>query len=84
MNFKTRQMRYMSALFFCLMAFMNSANAQYNNLWIPDTLSGTTFNLAIKDTFKQIVSTGNQTITGGINGNFWDQLCFSINGKRFT
>lgn len=76
MNFKTRQMRYMSALFFCLMAFMNSANAQYNNLWIPDTLSGTTFNLAIKDTFKQIVSTGNQTITGGINGNFWGPTLF--------
>ena len=45
--------------------------AQYNDLWIPDTLSGTTFNLTIKDTLKQIVSSGNQTITGGINGNFW-------------
>jgi blue copper oxidase len=44
--------------------------AQYNPLWIPDTLSGTTFNLTIRDTFTQIL-TGNQTITGGINGSFW-------------
>ena len=43
---------------------------QYNNLWIPDTLSGTEFNLTIKDTFSQI-KPGNQTITGGINAKFW-------------
>jgi bilirubin oxidase len=48
-----------------------SSKAQYNNLWIPDTISGTQFNLTIRDTFAQIVSTGNQTITGGINGKFW-------------
>ncbi len=46
------------------------AQAQYNPLVIPDTLSGTTFNLALRDTFKQFLP-GNQTITGGINGNFW-------------
>lgn len=45
--------------------------AQYNKLWIPDTLSGTHFNLTIKDTFAQIRATGNQTITGGINGKIW-------------
>ncbi len=45
--------------------------AQYNTLKIPDTLSGTTFNLTIKDTFAQL-KTGNQTITGAINNNnFW-------------
>ena len=33
--------------------------SQYNNLWIPDTLSGTQFNLTIKDTFAQLVSKGN-------------------------
>lgn len=44
--------------------------AQYNNLVIPDTLSGTNFNLAIKDTFKQIIP-GNQTITEAINGNWF-------------
>jgi len=43
----------------------------YNSLWIPDTLVGPTFNLNIKDTFNQIINTGNQTITGGINGKFW-------------
>jgi len=53
-----------------LFAFQYS-NAQYNQLWIPDTLSGTNFNLSIKDTFAQICNTGNQTITGGINGKFW-------------
>jgi hypothetical protein len=48
-----------------------NAQAQYNNMWIPDTLSGTTFNMNIKDTLKQIVSKGQQTITGGINGNLY-------------
>jgi bilirubin oxidase len=48
----------------------NAAVAQYNALTIPDTLSGTTFNLALRDTFKQFLP-GNQTITGGINGDFW-------------
>ena len=45
--------------------------AQYQQLRIPDTLSGTQFNLVLKDTFKQLKS-GNQTITGGINNHdFW-------------
>lgn len=56
-------------------------NAQtYNNLWIPDTLSGTEFNLTIKDTLKQI-RTGNQTITGGINGDFWGPTLFINKGE---
>lgn len=49
---------------------VTNLKAQYNPLWIPDTLAGTTFNLTIRDTFTQIL-TGNQTITGGINGSFW-------------
>lgn len=49
-------------------------------MFIPDTLSGTTFNLAIKDTFAQIVNTGNQTITGGINGKFWGPTLFMNKG----
>lgn len=49
----------------------NAIAQSYNTLWIPDTLTGTNFNLTIKDTFAQIVNTGNQTITGGINGKFW-------------
>ncbi len=45
--------------------------AAYNDLSIPDTLSGRTFNLVIRDTFAQYRS-GNQTITGGVNGmTFW-------------
>ena len=56
-----------------------SASAQYNTLIIPDTISGTTFNLNIKDTFKQFLP-GNQTITGGINGNFWGPTLFFNQG----
>lgn len=52
----------------------------YNTLWIPDTLSGTNFNLTIKDTFAQIVNSGNQTITGGINGKFWGPTLFLNKG----
>jgi bilirubin oxidase len=54
--------------------------AQFNTMWLPDTLSGTNFNLAIKDTFAQIVNNGNQTITGGINGKFWGPTLFINKG----
>jgi blue copper oxidase len=60
--------RLFTALFLCLC--INSSYAQYNPLIIPDTISGTTFNLNVRDTFKQFLP-GNQTVTGGINGNFW-------------
>lgn len=53
-----------------LLLFSLNVKAQYNSLRIPDTLSGTNFNLAIRDTFKQIIP-GNQTITEAINGNWW-------------
>ena len=59
-----------------------SAHAQYNNMWIPDTLSGTNFNLTIKDTFAQIVNKGQQTITGGINGKFWGPTLFVKKGDE--
>ncbi len=58
----------LAGLAFCALSF--SATAQYNTLWIPDTISGPTFNLSMKDTFVQFF-TGNQTITAGINGAFW-------------
>ena len=59
-----------------------TSNAQsYNPLWIPDTLSGTTFNLTIRDTFAQLVR-GNQTITGGINGKFWGPTLFFNKGDE--
>ncbi len=51
------------------------SKAQYNTLRIPDTLSGTTFNLAMKDTFAQLVP-GQQTVTAGINANFWGPTLF--------
>lgn len=64
----------------CLcIAFQTSLEAQFNKLHIPDTLSGTTFNLTIRDTFKQL-RTGNQTITGGINGDFWGPTIFINKG----
>lgn len=70
-------------LFFSILLILLSrgqSKAQYNTLWIPDTLSGTNFNLNIKDTFAQIVSKGNQTITGGINGKFWGPTLFIKKG----
>ena len=60
-----RQYSYLVLL--VVLVSTQQSKAQYNTMWIPDTLSGTTFNLDIKDTFSQIVNTGNQTITGGIN-----------------
>ena len=60
----------------------SSLTAQYNTLWIPDTLSGQTFDLSIKDTFAQIVNKGNQTITGGINGKFWGPTLFINHGDE--
>ena len=57
----------------------NSLYAQYNTLWIPDTLSGTTFNLALKDTFAQL-RPGNQTITAGVNNKFWGPTLFFNRG----
>jgi blue copper oxidase len=59
--------------FLLLLAFIGlcaASHAQYNTLWIPETLSGTEFNLALRDTFAQL-RPGNQTITGGINGSIW-------------
>jgi len=64
---------------FALCAFVIVRAQSYNQLWIPDTLSGTVFNLTAKDTFKQIVS-GNQTITGGFNSNFWGPTLFVNKG----
>ena len=59
------------AILLILLLSSNKSFSQYNTLWIPDTLTGPTFNLNIKDTFAQILPSGNQTITGGINGKFW-------------
>jgi len=61
--------------------FISAASAQYTALHIPDTLSGTTFNLTIKDSFTQL-RPGNQTITGGINGNIWGPTLFINKGDE--
>ncbi|HYG51487.1 MAG TPA: multicopper oxidase domain-containing protein [Flavobacteriales bacterium] len=51
----------------------------YNNLWIPDTLSGNNFNLTLKDTFAQLIP-GNQTVTSAINGAIWGPTLFFNKG----
>jgi len=63
----------MKKIFILLMIpvfFSLQAGAQFNDLWIPDTLAGPNFNLNIKDTLTQI-KPGQQTITAGINNKFW-------------
>jgi bilirubin oxidase len=59
-----------TTLLILLAAICSLSQAQYQNLWIPDTLSGTTFNLTAKDTFKQMLS-GQQTVTAAYNGDWW-------------
>jgi len=83
----SRQREYMKFKFpfgsvataFLLFVAAVPANAQYNTLKIPDTLSGKTFNLKLIDTFTQL-KTGNQTITSGINSNFWGPTLFVNKG----
>lgn len=53
--------------------------AQYNRLWIPDTLSGRQFTLKMKDTLAQILP-GQQTLTEGINGKVWGPTMFFNKG----
>lgn len=58
----------------------NKVKAQYNDLKVPATITGTDFNLVLKDTFIQF-KTGNQTITGGINdNNFWGPTLIMTKG----
>lgn len=55
-------------------------NAQYNNMTMPEALYGTTFNLNIHESTKQLV-TGNPTITGSINNEtFWGPTLFINKG----
>src|ERR1700729_3046864 len=64
-------MKNSTALIASIFLFISTLSAQsYNPLWIPDTLSGTTFNLNIIDSFAQL-RPGNQTITSGVNEKFW-------------
>ena len=62
------------------MAFTGVSAQTYNNLWIPDTLSGTTFNLKLKDSSVQYLS-GKATATSGINKDaFWGPTLFINKG----
>lgn len=63
-------MKKVFILLMILVFFSFQAGAQFNDLWIPDTLAGPNFNLNIKDTLAQI-KPGQQTITAGINSKFW-------------
>ena len=55
--------------------------AQYNTMSMPQALYGTTFNLNIHESTKQLV-TGNQTITGSINNEtFWGPTLFINKGN---
>ena len=55
-------------------------NAQYSNMTMPEALYGTTLNLNIHESTKQLV-TGNQTITGSINNEtFWGPTLFINKG----
>jgi bilirubin oxidase len=68
-------------LFLIISVYLSSnlSSQTYNNLWIPDTLSGVNFSLTIKDTIKQL-RPGNQTITGSVNNNFWGPTLFFNKG----
>jgi bilirubin oxidase len=76
-------MQYPQSRFITLLAlvlFSAAAFAQtYNTLRIPDTLSGTHFNLVMKDTFTQL-KPGNQTVTAGINASIWGPTLFVNTG----
>jgi blue copper oxidase len=77
MHFKLKH--GLSALVFLAFSVNVTYAQYYHTLRIPDTLSGTHFNLTIRDTFSQLTP-GNQTITGGINGDFWGPTLFFNQG----
>lgn len=69
-----------SLLSLVLVSFVS--NAQYNTMAMPEALYGTTFNLNIHESVKQL-TTGNQTITGAINNeNFWGPTLFINKGDE--
>ena len=67
-------------LFTLLLLISNGIQAQYNTMPMPEALYGTTFNLNIHESTKQLVA-GNQTITGAINNEtFWGPTLFINKG----
>jgi blue copper oxidase len=56
----------------------------YNTLWIPEAISGTTFNLSLKASSKSFF-TGTSTPTVGYNGhNFWGPTLIWNKGDKVT
>ncbi len=67
-------------LFSLILLISSGIHAQYNTMPMPEALYGTTFNLNIHESTKQLV-TGNQTITGAINNEtFWGPTLFINKG----
>ncbi|MEO0039009.1 MAG: hypothetical protein RIQ59_2220 [Bacteroidota bacterium] len=67
-------------LFSILLLISNGIQAQYNSMPMPEALYGTTFDLNIHESTKQLV-TGNQTITGAINNEtIWGPTLFINKG----
>jgi blue copper oxidase len=63
-----------------IIMFSKNIQAQYNDMSMPQALYGTTFDLNVHESTKQLV-TGNQTITGAINNeNFWGPTLFINKG----
>ena len=70
---------------FILMILLSSftfLHAQYNTMSMPEALYGTTFNLNIHESTKQL-KTGNLTVTGAINNEtFWGPTLFVNKGDE--
>lgn len=73
-------MKKIFSILFIAFAFSTQAQT-YNQIWIPDTLSGSTFNLTAQDSMKQIIPGGGTTITAGYNGNWWGPTMIWYKGQ---
>ncbi|MFM8569101.1 MAG: multicopper oxidase domain-containing protein [Candidatus Kapaibacterium sp.] len=78
----TLSMRFLQTVFVLSLCagLMYGTSLHATTLPIPDTMSGKSFTLSIRDTFMQI-RTGNQTITSGVNAaTFWGPTLFMNKG----
>ncbi len=65
-----------------LLSTSSLLQAQYNDIRIPEALYGSTFDLNIHESSKQLVP-GNQTVTGAINNeSFWGPTLFINKGDE--
>ena len=65
-----------------LLSSFTFLHAQYNTMSMPEALYGTTFNLNIHESTKQL-RTGNLTVTGAINNEtFWGPTLFINKGDE--